>query len=89
DALRLSQEIGRAQWELEQDFSHMGTICAACARADIEVSALGPLDAHRQQFTDNSRQAVARGVFGFPTYLVDGEMFWGQDRLDFLEHKVL
>jgi 2-hydroxychromene-2-carboxylate isomerase len=30
-------------------------------------------------------QAVARGVFGAPTIFVDGEMFWGHDRLDQVE----
>jgi carboxymethylenebutenolidase len=28
-------------------------------------------------------------VFGAPTYVVDGDMFWGQDRLDFVERKLL
>ena len=30
-------------------------------------------------------QAIARGVFGAPTIFVDGEMFWGHDRLDQVE----
>ena len=29
-------------------------------------------------------EAIAVGVFGSPTYVVDGELFWGQDRLDLL-----
>ena len=33
-------------------------------------------------------QAVQAGIFGAPTYVVDGEMFWGQDRLDFVERKL-
>jgi 2-hydroxychromene-2-carboxylate isomerase len=28
--------------------------------------------------------AVSRGVFGAPTFFVDDQMFWGQDRLDFV-----
>ena len=31
-----------------------------------------------------SQEAIDRGIFGVPTYVVRGEMFWGQDRLDFL-----
>ncbi len=87
-ALTLSQELGRAQWELQQDFSHMGTIAAACSRAGIEVSALGELDDYAEQFEANTKEAIARGVFGYPSYLVDGERFWGQDRLDFLARKL-
>ncbi|MBI4968462.1 MAG: 2-hydroxychromene-2-carboxylate isomerase [Rhodospirillales bacterium] len=33
----------------------------------------------------NTEEALARQVFGLPTYMLAGEMFWGQDRLDFLE----
>ncbi|HYM31968.1 MAG TPA: 2-hydroxychromene-2-carboxylate isomerase [Candidatus Cybelea sp.] len=33
----------------------------------------------------NTEAAVARGVFGAPTFFVDGEMFFGQDRLEFVE----
>jgi 2-hydroxychromene-2-carboxylate isomerase len=31
-----------------------------------------------------TQQAVDRGVFGAPTFFVGDEMFWGQDRLDFV-----
>lgn len=33
----------------------------------------------------NSEEAVERGVFGAPTFFVGTEMFWGNDRLDFVE----
>jgi 2-hydroxychromene-2-carboxylate isomerase len=33
-------------------------------------------------------EAVAAGVFGSPTYVIDGERFWGQDRLDFVAAKL-
>lgn len=32
--------------------------------------------------------AFERGVFGVPTMIADGEMFWGNDRLDFLERHI-
>ena len=35
-----------------------------------------------------SEQAISKGVYGVPSYVVDGEVFWGQDRLDFLERLV-
>ena len=31
---------------------------------------------------------IAAGVFGAPSYVVEGEIFWGQDRLDFLERRL-
>ena len=33
----------------------------------------------------NTQEGLARQVFGAPTYVIDGELFWGQDRLDFVE----
>jgi len=37
---------------------------------------------------ETTREAIARGVFGSPTYIVNGEMFFGQDRLDFVARKL-
>lgn len=34
----------------------------------------------------NSQSAVANGVFGTPTLLIDDELFWGNDRLGFARH---
>jgi 2-hydroxychromene-2-carboxylate isomerase len=36
-------------------------------------------------YEQNFRDAVAADVFGSPSYVLDGEVFWGQDRLDLLE----
>ena len=38
----------------------------------------------KEQLKKNTEEAVARGVFGAPTFFVGEEMFWGQDRLDFV-----
>jgi 2-hydroxychromene-2-carboxylate isomerase len=43
----------------------------------------------KERLKANTEGAVARGVFGAPTFFVDGEMFFGQDRLDFVEEKLL
>jgi 2-hydroxychromene-2-carboxylate isomerase len=41
-----------------------------------------------RQYQDTTRQAIEAQVFGSPTYVVDGERFWGQDRLDFLAQRL-
>jgi 2-hydroxychromene-2-carboxylate isomerase len=38
----------------------------------------------KEQLKNNTEEAVARGVFGAPTFFVGEEMFWGQDRLEFV-----
>ena len=39
----------------------------------------------KQKLISNTEQAVERGLFGAPTMFVEGEMFFGQDRLQFVE----
>jgi 2-hydroxychromene-2-carboxylate isomerase len=90
DAHKLSLELGRALWEREEALSDPAAIAAAAQRAGLDATKLraaGPtdaeLDALYEQFT---REALAAGVFGAPSYVLpSGEIFWGQDRLELLE----
>ena len=41
----------------------------------------GELAAHQAE-------AEKQGVFAVPTFVVDGELFWGQDRIDFVRAKL-
>lgn len=43
----------------------------------------GPAELKRHQ-----QEAEQRGVFAVPTFVVDGELFWGQDRIDFVRAKL-
>jgi 2-hydroxychromene-2-carboxylate isomerase len=38
-----------------------------------------------EQFAKNTQEALERNVFGAPSYLVGDQVFWGQDRLDYLD----
>ena len=38
----------------------------------------------KERLKQQTEEAVARGVFGAPTFFVGDDMFWGQDRLDFV-----
>jgi 2-hydroxychromene-2-carboxylate isomerase len=49
------------------------------------VMELATAQAVKDRLRSNTEQAVARGVFGAPTFFVGSEMFWGQDRLRFVE----
>ncbi len=41
-----------------------------------------------QRYAADTQRAIDLGVFGAPTYVIDGELFWGQDRLDFVERRL-
>jgi 2-hydroxychromene-2-carboxylate isomerase len=43
----------------------------------------------KDELKRNTNEAVARGAFGAPTFFIDGEMFFGNDRLDFIRTKLL
>ena len=39
----------------------------------------------KEKLRANTEEAVQRGVFGVPTFEVDGELFWGADSIEFLQ----
>jgi 2-hydroxychromene-2-carboxylate isomerase len=90
DALSLSHEIGKAVWEREEDIGVPATLAAAAGRAGLDADAIrrtGPPDAELDATWErNTAEAVAIGVFGAPSWVLpSGEVFWGQDRLEFVE----
>ena len=58
--------------------------CLTAAGFDPELADSG-LMVGAETFAANNEEAVTRGVFGAPSYLVGNEVFWGQDRLSFLD----
>ena len=90
DAHALATEIGKALWEKEQDIG-TDAVLADCAKlAGLDATAIrkaGPSDAELDALHDTfTAEAISRGVFGAPSYVLEsGEIFWGQDRLEFLD----
>jgi len=87
DALRLLGGIGRALWSQERDVSDAATLRAIARDLGLDADRLAERAAAadtRVHYDTLTQEAIDRGVFGVPTYVVRGEMFWGQDRLDFL-----
>ncbi len=78
----------RAVWAEERDISDEATVRAIVteqgydAGALLEAAAQPDASARYEAFT---QEAIKAGVFGAPTWILDGDLFWGQDRLDFLE----
>ncbi len=42
------------------------------------------LSERKEELRKNTEEAAVRGVFGVPSFVVDGEVFWGADAIDFL-----
>jgi 2-hydroxychromene-2-carboxylate isomerase len=90
-ALALTGAVGRALWEQERDIADPATLATIAAECGLDAGALADRAAAPEtaaRYAALTGEAVARGVFGAPTYVVGDELFWGQDRLDFLERKL-
>ena len=84
----LVYELMRAVWAREEDVSDPSVIKSAIERSEGNVAELlsAANQLHVQSvFSENSERAVTKGVFGVPSYVVGEEVFWGQDRLEFLD----
>ena len=88
DAQRLSQAILAALWAAEQDIADPAARAAVADGLGMPGAALVAAegsDAVLAEWAANNADALARGVFGSPTFFVAGEWIWGQDRLEFLD----
>lgn len=88
DALRLSHALLRALWAEERDTADPDvrrTIAGENGMDGDTLVAAETSDAVQRLYRSYSAEAEELGVFGAPTYVLDGERFWGQDRLDFLD----
>lgn len=87
-ARALTLAIYRAYWGEDRDVSSpevLGEIIAAQgldAEAILAATQDPEIKARLREYTD---EAVARGVFGAPSFVIGDELFWGNDRLDFVE----
>ena len=85
---RLTQAVMRAYWERDEDISERAVLVAIAQGAGFDGHALLELaDSHecRAELAETTAEAIRRGVFGAPTCRIDEEIFWGKDRLDFVE----
>lgn len=61
----------------------------SCSINGEDLLKLAASDQISKDLEKNTQNAIEAGIFGVPTYIVDGELYWGQDRLDFVERSLL
>lgn len=87
-ALDVTGSILRAVWAEEKNIADEDTLAAIAdahghdGKALLKSSETASVQTEYDRFTDD---AIAANVFGSPWFVVDGEGYWGQDRLDFVE----
>ena len=87
DFARYLDVVFRAMWEAPEDLGDAAVLEARLTAAGFDAAAFAAHVADpdvKARLVATTEEAVARGVFGAPTFFVDGTMFFGQDRLEFV-----
>lgn len=91
DAIKLAHAVLAALWAEEKNTGDPETLRAIIAGCGIDADALLlasqalEIAGKREAYT---KHAIAQNVFGAPSFVIDREIFWGQDRLDFVDRKL-
>ena len=78
------RKIFDAIWTNGQDAADQGKFFALCKELGVNQEKLENAEV-KNTLRKNTEEAAQRGVFGVPTFEVDGELFWGADSIDFLK----
>ena len=77
-----------ALWEDERDLADAATLITLADATGLpgeKLLAAARRSEAKSTYDKNIADAIAADVIGSPTYVLDGEVFWGQDRIDLLE----
>ena len=78
------QKIFDSIWTSGKDAADAGRFAALCGELGVSREKLDNPEI-KNTLRKNTEDAAARGVFGVPTFDVDGELFWGADSIEFLK----
>jgi carboxymethylenebutenolidase len=90
-AVRLAHRVLKAVWEEDKDPADPATLAALISDIGLDaqkVMALGADPQWLERRKADTEAALARGAFGAPFYIIGDDMFWGQDRLDFVARRL-
>ena len=92
DFARYLEFVERAMWVEQKNLGDPAVLAATLAEAGFDADEFVALVADpevKAKLVATTEEAVARGVFGAPTFFVRDAMFFGQDRLDFVREALL
>ena len=90
-AVALAHRVLKALWEEERDTADPAVLAALIGEVGLDAPALLAPDTRArwaERRASDTRAALDRGVFGAPSYVVGEDVFWGQDRLEFLDRRL-
>jgi len=90
-AIKLAHRVLKAVWQDELNPGDPATLAGLIKEVGLDADAVMTLggEARWQDMrTRDTQAALDRGVFGAPSYVIGDEIFWGQDRLPFVERRL-
>jgi len=89
-AMQLTGAVTTAVWAQERDIASMDVLAALLAECGLDAARLARSQQPdvQSRYDENTQAAIDASVFGAPSYVIGGELFWGQDRLDFVARKL-
>lgn len=87
-ALELTGAISRAIWAEQRNIADAATLAQIADENDFDGAGLlkaSEAQAVQAAYAQNTQDAISANVFGAPWFIHDGQPYWGQDRLDFLD----
>jgi 2-hydroxychromene-2-carboxylate isomerase len=90
-AIKLAHRVLKAVWQDELNPGDPATLARLIGEIGLDADAVMKLGAEprwTERRLADTKAAMERGVFGAPSYVIGDEIFWGQDRVDFVERKL-
>jgi len=86
-AMAVAGAVLSACWAQERNIADEKVLTELLAEQGLPAALLekSHSQAVQERYDAYTQAAIDAGVFGAPSYVIDGEIFWGQDRLDFVE----
>lgn len=88
--MKIAGAILSAVWSQEKNIADAAVLYQLLEDCGIDRKRMDKscTQAVQERYEANTEEAIKVGVFGAPSYVIEGEIFWGQDRLDFVERKL-
>lgn len=90
-AIKLAHRVLKALWQEEANPADTATLAELIKDVGLDadqVMKLGSEPKWAERRVADTKAALARNVFGAPSYVIGNEIFWGQDRLEFVERRL-
>jgi len=89
-AMKVAGAILGACWAQERNIADEKVLAELLVEQNLPAALLeqSHSQAAQERYERYTQAAIDAGVFGAPSYVIDGEIFWGQDRLDFVEREL-